>query len=139
MAIVIDASIVGAWVYSDESDGIADAAVEVLHDDMGLVPGLFWFEVRNLLLVGERRKRISTEATMAFLGRLDQLPLVIDADCDSTRVMDLARRCGLTVYDAAYLEVAERHGVRLATLDRTLVAAALATGVGLLGHGESAP
>lgn len=132
MAIVIDASIVGAWVYSDECDGIADAAVEVLRKDVGLVPALFWFEVRNLLLVGERRKRISTEATIAFLGRLDQLPLLIDTACDGTRVMDLARRHGLTVYDAAYLEVAERHGVRLATLDRTLAAAASATGVALL-------
>jgi len=133
MAIVIDASIVGAWVYSDESDGIADAAVEVLRDDMGLVPGLFWFEVRNLLLVGERRKRISTESTIAFLSRLDQLPLLIDSDCDSARVLNLARRHGLTVYDAAYLEVAERHGVRLATLDKRLAAAALAVGVDLLG------
>jgi predicted nucleic acid-binding protein len=133
MAIVIDASIVGAWVYSDESDGIADAAAEVLQDDTGLVPGLFWFEVRNLLLVGERRKRISTESTIAFLSRLDQLPLLIDSDCDSARVLNLARRHGLTVYDAAYLEVAERHGVRLATLDKRLAAAALAVGVDLLG------
>lgn len=133
MAIVIDASIVGAWVFSDESDGIADAAAEVLQDDTGLVPGLFWFEVRNVLLVGERRKRISTNTTIAFLGRLDQLPLLIDGACDGTHVMDLARRHGLTVYDAAYLEVAERHGLRLATLDKRLAAAAVAAGVDLLG------
>ncbi|MGD9508048.1 MAG: type II toxin-antitoxin system VapC family toxin [Geminicoccaceae bacterium] len=133
MAIVIDASIVGAWVYPDESDGIANAAAKVLQDDVGLVPGLFWFEVRNLLLVGERRKRISIEATMAFLSRLDQLPLLVDTGCDSGRVMDLARRRSLTAYDAAYLETAERHGVKLATLDRKLAAAASATGVDLLG------
>jgi predicted nucleic acid-binding protein len=138
MALVIDASIVGAWVHADETSRIADAAAEVLRNQSGLVPGLFWFEVRNLLLVGERRKRISAEYTSVFLCRLDRLPLGIDRDCDSARVMDLARRHGLTVYDAVYLEVAERQGIRLATLDRQLAAAALATGVDLLGHEPSA-
>jgi predicted nucleic acid-binding protein len=133
MAIVIDASIVAVWVFPDEESSLAREAAEIVRGRYGLVPSLFWFEVRNLLLVGERRGRIPAEHTTAFLSKLDELPLEMDRGCASQRLLDLARGNGLTAYDAAYLELAERRAVPLATLDRRLATAAVAAGVAVLG------
>jgi predicted nucleic acid-binding protein len=131
--LVIDASIAAAWAFPDEDSDLARRAAEVLRVSLGYVPALFWFEVRNLLLVGERRGRIGPGATLAILKDLDELPLAVDRSCVSTRLLELARQHRLTAYDAAYLELAERSGSPLATLDRQLAAAALAVGVPVLG------
>jgi predicted nucleic acid-binding protein len=131
--LVIDASIAAAWAFPDEDSDLARRAAEVLRVSLGYVPALFWFEVRNLLLVGERRGRIGPGATLAILKDLDELPLAVDRSCVSTRLLELARQHRLTAYDAAYLELAERSGSPLATLDRQLAAAELAVGVPVLG------
>ena len=77
----------------------------------------------------ERRGRIDAAGTASFLTDLDQLPIRIDRTPDSTAVVTLARAHRLTVYDAAYLELARRHGLPLATLDNQLLVAALKDGV----------
>lgn len=133
MAFVLDASIVLDWAFPDESHPAAEAAARLLEDEEALVPALLWFEVRNGLLAGERRGRLTRARVTAFLAKLALLPLTADRAPDEAVLLDLARAHGLTVYDAAYLELACRHGAKLATLDRQLIAAAPAVGVPVIG------
>ena len=94
---------------------------------------LLWFEVRNILIVSERRQRVTEAETRAFLQRLAAFPNTEDHAPDEEEVMRLARLHKLTVYDAAYLELARREGAPLATLDDALAAAARKEGVALVG------
>ena len=98
------------------------------------VPLHWWFEVRNTMLMGERKNRISERMTTRSLGRLSLLPITVALTHDVADHLDLARRRRLTFYDAAYLELARRKGLPLATLDRELVAAARSEGVELVGR-----
>lgn len=97
------------------------------------MPALWWFEVRNALVVNERRWRLTEADTADFLRGLARLPIGIDRSPDEDGVLTLARRHRLTVYDAAYLEVARRESLPLACLDGALRNAAVASGVPLFG------
>ncbi|MGH6945164.1 MAG: type II toxin-antitoxin system VapC family toxin [Geminicoccaceae bacterium] len=130
---MLDASIVGCWCFPDEASAIADAASERLTAGEARVPALWWFEVRNLLIASERRGRLDAVGTGEFLTDLAKLPIRTDRDPDSAAVLALARQHRLTVYDAAYLELARRLDAPLATLDRELALAARAAAVPLLG------
>lgn len=132
MPFVLDASIVIDWAL-DEGNPTAAAALERLTTDTALSPTLLWFEVRNGLITAERRGRANEGSSTSFLRRLGRVPLALDATPDETMVMTLARRHRLTVYDAAYLELALREGASLATLDGPLAAAARAEGIELVG------
>ena len=101
-----------------------------------VVPALWWFEVRNLLLVHEQRGRLDATGTAEFLADLGRLPVQIDREPDSGAILELARAYRLTFYDAAYLELARRLDAPLATLDRQLTAAARAAQVALLGEDD---
>jgi predicted nucleic acid-binding protein len=129
---VLDCSVVLAWYFADESDPFADAVAASLARATAAVPSVFHLEIANILVVGERRKR-STEAQAAtFLTRLAALPIVVDGQTDTrawSDTMALARAHGLSAYDAAYLELAVREGLPIATLDDRLKAAAKAVGV----------
>jgi predicted nucleic acid-binding protein len=121
---VIDASVVGSWHFADERTPDADRVLDASAHDRILVPAHWWFEIRNVLLVGERRGRASQQQTEEVLRRLanlqiDTAPVWNDAD-----IFLLARRHRLTFYDAAYLELARREEIALATFDRALLAAA---------------
>jgi predicted nucleic acid-binding protein len=94
----------------------------------GAVPYLWWFEVRNILVVNERRRRIAESETAAFLLNLSRLRIRVDRVPDEGAVLRLARTHRLSVYDAAYLELAQREGSPLATLDADLQKAAVAEG-----------
>jgi predicted nucleic acid-binding protein len=137
MPFVLDASIVACWAFADEDHPVADLALERIRTDAAHVPALWWFEVRNILIVDERRKRLTENDTASFLRSLARLRVTIDRSPDEAEVLMLARRHRLSVYDASYLELARRDGVSLATIDRELVAAASAVGVTLLGSGSS--
>ena len=129
MAIVIDASIAIARCLRDrEGTFYADTVVEQGGLEGILAPDLFWHEVRNVLLVGERRGRIDTGTTEDHLKDLRGLFLQTDSNQDDARIAALARRHRLSGYDAAYLETAMRRGAKLATLDRKLAAAAAREG-----------
>jgi predicted nucleic acid-binding protein len=132
MPFVIDASIVVAWAFSDEHHPVASAALERLEADDGAAPSLWWFEVRNALLAGERRQRLDPAGTATFLQRLARLPVSLDRAPDEGLLLDLARRHRLTAYDAAYLELAIRRGLMLATLDEDLRTAAATDGIAVL-------
>jgi predicted nucleic acid-binding protein len=135
MPFVLDASVAAAWFFADEEDATATLAAFRLAEDTALVPALFWFEIRNILVVGERRGRAIVADTARFLARLGGLPVEEDGSPSSADLLALARAHALSAYDAAYLELARRRAVPLATLDRRLAAAAAAEGIGPLGTG----
>jgi predicted nucleic acid-binding protein len=138
MPFVLDASVTASWAFPDEGHPQAAVALERLRAaDEARVPGLWWFEVRNVLLVNERRGRISEANTTAFLDDLGRLAIALDRAPVGSRTLALARRHRLTVYDAAYLELAQREGMPLATLDAALQRAAGEADVPLLAEGAA--
>jgi predicted nucleic acid-binding protein len=137
MPFVLDASIVACWAFLDEDHPVAELALQRIRTDDAHVPTLWWFEIRNVLIVNERRKRITERDTASFLRGLARLRVTVDRSPDETEVLLLARRHRLSVYDASYLELARRDGIPLATIDRELAGAASSVGTGLLGHGAS--
>lgn len=123
--LVIDVSVAAAWCFQDEDGSAeADAVMSLVANEGGVVPDVFWHEIRNILVVAERRKRIQPEAVEIHLKRVRALPLVTDGTQDDSETLALCRRHGLSGYDAAYLETAKRRGLRLATLDEKLKGAA---------------
>ena len=132
MPFVIDASVVAAWLLPDETSPGAEAALERTVDDTPLAPDLLLHEIRNILLMAERRSRIQPEDVQIALTRFDQLSIERAGDLDHIRVVDCARRHTLSAYDATYLALAIETECPLATLDRKLMAAAGSEGVELL-------
>jgi predicted nucleic acid-binding protein len=127
MPIVIDASIAIAWSFPDERDAESIAAGEYVVRERALVPMLWRWEVQNVLRNAERRSRVTEETTSRILSSLAALPLSVDPASSTVTFggeFRLARRFGLTVYDGAYLELAVRHGIQLATKGAELRAAA---------------
>jgi predicted nucleic acid-binding protein len=132
MRFVLDASIVITWALRDEDHHLADLALAELQSGSAVVPGIFWYEIRNVLVLNERRKRISPSDSARFLRNVEQLSIDVDFPQNGTQVMDLSRKHRLSVYDSAYLALAMHEQLPLATLDKNLEAAALAEGVSLL-------
>ncbi len=132
MPFVLDASIAACWAFHDEAHPIANLALERIRTDEALVPSLWWFEIRNILIVNERRGRLAETDTATFLRSVARLGIVIDRAPEESSVLALARKHRLTVYDASYLELAQREALLLATLDKDLQAAANAVGTKLL-------
>jgi predicted nucleic acid-binding protein len=131
MPVIVDSSAVLGLIFPDEDGAYSEAVVRATGADQGIVPELFWFELRNALLIGERRHRIAPSDTAAFLADLPLLRLEIDHEPPEEVVFALARSHHLTIYDATYLELAQRRSLPLATIDRALHRAAKATGVSL--------
>jgi predicted nucleic acid-binding protein len=132
MAFVLDASISAVWALADESSPIADHAAKLLEREFALVPPLWWYEVRNLLVVNERRLRLTVNDSNIFLELLSSYPIRTDAIEDEEITLRLARDCRLSFYDAAYLAVAKRNGLPIATLDKAVQTAAVAEGIPLI-------
>lgn len=133
MAFVLDASIAACWAFDDEDHPAASLALERIRTDEALAPSLWWFEVRNTLIISERRGRISEADTTTFLQELSQLCVMIDRAPQEAVILTLARQCRLTVYDASYLELAQREALPLATLDKEVQKAARALNITVLG------
>ena len=132
MAIVLDVSIAASWCFADEQSEAAERTLDELPRLGGVIPGLFRHEIRNVLIVNERRGRIDQAVSARFLMRLYELRLLQDDAHDEDTVMALARKHRLSAYDATYLETALRRGDSLATLDRDLANAAAAEGIALI-------
>jgi predicted nucleic acid-binding protein len=132
MPFVVDASVAACWILADESHPVADAALARLDDDAIVAPSLWWFETRNLVSVNERRGRLDATTSAEARRLLANYPVAFDTEIDEEALMRLARRRRLTVYDAAYLELALRKEIPLATLDRALAEAARAEGAALI-------
>ena len=132
--IVIDNSVFLAWCMADEEDPTATSAMQHVVEEGGVTPRIWWYELRNALLVNERRGRISPQQMSDTLADSLGLGISIDDQHDESLLLELARRFELTVYDAAYLEVAFRRGLALATLDRRLREAAEVMGIAVVRH-----
>ena len=135
MRIVLDCSATLAWIYGDETTDAICSLFDQVADEGALVPSLWRLEVANALTIGVRRGRIDTPFRAAALRDLALLDIVIDADTDAhawSATLHLADTHSLTVYDAAYLELALRRSLPLASLDRDLCAAAAKAKVVLL-------
>ncbi len=133
MPFVLDASIAVCWAFDDKNHPLAARALEHLRNGQARVPAIWWFEVRNMLIVNERRGRIDAADTASFLATLARLDILADAAPVEAELLALARAHRLTVYDASYLELARRLALPLATLDKDLLKAARATGVAPFG------
>ncbi|MGL5009931.1 MAG: type II toxin-antitoxin system VapC family toxin [Paracoccaceae bacterium] len=127
--LVLDASALAGWLMPDQA-GLDLTALAAQHEAFA-APWLIWAEIRNILIVSERRGRIPAGIADQALEAIDGLGIVLDMTPSSAAVMGLSRRHRLTAYDALYLELALRKGAVLATLDAALARAALAEGVAL--------
>lgn len=134
MPYVLDASVTGCWCFQDEQSTIAEAAMDRLLGDEAITPALWPVEIRNILLVNERRGRIEPADADAFLRDLARLPIRVRHDTNERALVALVRKHRLTAYDAAYLELAVRTGTSVATLDKSLALAVRAEGLDLVGH-----
>lgn len=124
MALIVDVSAVLGLAFEDEDARYSQATIEAVARDVAFAPSVFWFELRNALVMAERRRRGSPERTAEFLADLSLLDIQLDGSPRETVVLEIARRYNLTVYDAAYLELAQRKSLPIATLDQALVRAA---------------
>jgi predicted nucleic acid-binding protein len=132
MSFIIDASVVIAWAFK-EQHATAERALARIQTEEAIVPALWWYELRNVLVLGERQKRLAERETARFLRDISRLTITIDSSPNEAQVLTLARRHRLTVYDAIYLELAGREALPLATLDEELATAARAEQVALIG------
>jgi len=134
--LVLDVSTTLGLVIEDERSMATEAALDALrHPRLLPVPGHWWAEVANGLLMAERRKRASQAQISQAIQFIRAIPVVPDGESNSRMMVEtlgMARQFQLTVYDAAYLELALRTSAVLATLDKALARAAAAAGVELL-------
>jgi predicted nucleic acid-binding protein len=129
MAVVIDSSIAACWGLPDENSPAAARALTTTFNEDMVVPGLFWHELRNVFLVNERRRLLTTDETETGLRLVENMSPRIDETASHQDVLEVARRHSLSAYDATYLELAKRAAAALATLDARLARAAVAEGV----------
>ena len=137
MTFVLDSSVALAWCFEDERTETTDALLRQAAASGAAAPALWPLEVLNGLAMGERRGRLDAAKRQSLGGFLRDLPVSIDDETAAQAwgvTAALAARFQLTVYDAAYLELAQRLTLPLATRDRALRAAASGLGVALLGE-----
>jgi len=130
--IVIDASVALAWCFPDEASDYADSVLLALEKHAAIVPAIWAVEVTNALLVGERRKRLRRPEAWRFVELLKRLNIVQDSQVVTdamSNILPLGHDYRLSAYDAAYLDVAVRRQIPIATLDSDLQKAALAAGI----------
>lgn len=138
MSLVIDASLTVAWYFDDETTAATEAVLDKVSEAGAVVPSLWRLEVADAFQSAIRRSRITARYRDQSLAKLMHMPIVIDLDTNVyawTTTLRLAERFALTVYDAAYLELAQRRSLPLGTLDSDLRQAATALEVALLGIG----
>lgn len=136
MSLVLDSSVALAWVYRDETTAAVRQVFTMVVAGGAWVSSLWRLEIANVLEMGVRRGRHAADFRDATLADLALFPIATDGETERHAwgdTLQLASRHGLTVYDAAYLELAKRRALALATLDQDLRAAASTEGVELLG------
>jgi predicted nucleic acid-binding protein len=134
--LILDASVAVAWCFEDESTAFTEGVLDLLSEGTeALTPAIWPFEVANALLVAERRKRITVAQVTLLLRRIAGLPIAVvavEAGRAFEQILSVARQQNLTEYDAAYIELALRTGLPLATLDGKVKQAARLVGVSLV-------
>ena len=135
MIAVIDSLITLNWLLYDEHTPESDELFDSVSDQGAIVPTLWRLEIANALQVAVRRKRIDAAYRDRCLQKLQRLPLEVDSETDKqawSATLQLSERHNITVYDAAYLELALRRGIPLATRDQRLAKAASEAGATVL-------
>jgi len=133
--MVVDSSVTLTWCFEDEHTAASLALLEQVVEHGAVAPTLWPLEVLNALVMAERRKRVDAAQRQRLTGFLRDLPIALDEETAAqawSATVQLAERHRLTVYDAAYLELAQRRGLPLASFDSDLRGAAEAAGVALV-------
>jgi predicted nucleic acid-binding protein len=136
VSLVLDSSAALAWIYGDEATEPIRSVFNAVADEGAFVPSLWRLEIANSLTVAVRRGRVDHEFRRGALNDLADLDIVVDTQTDSrawNATLEFADRFLLTVYDAAYVELAQRRALPLATLDRDMQRAGDQLGLRLLG------
>ena len=134
-SFVLDNSVVMSWCFKDEENQYADDVLDYLSDVNAVVPSVWPLEVMNVLLVAERRKRLSEADSVRFISLLSQLPITVEYESPERVMKELiffARANNLSSYDASYLDLSMRKGIPLATLDKQLLATAKRVNIPIL-------
>ena len=130
---MLDASVAVAWCFEDETTAYTERILDAFSNGAeAMVPAIWPLEIANAMLVAERRKRITAAQVTAFMSRIAELPVTVEvpsARSAFTQILPLAREHDMASYDAAYLELAIRHAIPLATVDDSLRRAAKANGI----------
>jgi predicted nucleic acid-binding protein len=137
LSLVLDASMAIAWLFEDERTEATVTVLRRVATEGAIVPSLWRLEVANVLEVAVRRGRCDRAHVDRSLERLGALPITADEETDSrawSETLALAREAGLTLYDAAYLDLALRRRLALATRDAALVVAARERDLEVLGQ-----
>ena len=134
MPFVLDNSVVTGWYLPEQASAYTDAVAELLKTDRALVPPLWQQELANVLRTACNRGKLAPTAARQIIEALSELPIDIDAGPapGQRQLFELALRYQLSSYDAVYLELALRHGLRVATQDDRLKAAAIEAGLGVV-------
>lgn len=124
---VLDNSVVMAWCFEDEENPYVDAVLNSMETVEAMVPAIWPLELGNALLMAERKKRLSEASVVRFLSLVGTLPILVEQEAPERmlkEILSLARDCGLSTYDASYLDLAMRLGLPIATQDDSLKKAA---------------
>ena len=133
---VIDNSVVMSWCFQDETSKYTDAVLGYLEQTTAYAPAIWPLEVSNVLLVAERRKRLSQADSSRFVSLLFELPIIVEQESQErmlSEILALAREYKLSSYDASYLDLAMRKGLPIATTDKNIMAAARKINVPIVG------
>ncbi len=131
---VLDTSVTLTWALKDENNLYADSVLDALLTMQAMVPVIWTLEVANVLLVSERRGRLTNAMTENFLGLLRKLPITVEttsAGAISDHLIDIGRTYSITSYDAGYLELGLRENLPIASLDARMQSVMATVGVPL--------
>lgn len=134
-ALVLDASIALSWCFSDEASKSTWQLLERLRDESAVVPAIWSLEVGNILSNAERANRLTEAKILEFLELISRLNITVDGETPQRafqEILHIARTNSLSTYDAAYLELAMRLGIPLATKDKRLRQVSTKLGVSIL-------
>lgn len=134
MPFVLDASVALSWAFEDESSAFADRVLSILDSEPAIVPPIWPMEIANALIMAERRGRSDLAASNRFVMLVASLPIEVESPprgLGLEEILNLSRELRISSYDASYLELAIRKGIKLASEDRRLVQAATQIGVSL--------
>lgn len=126
MLLVLDCSVIASLMFVDEQHPYALKVAQEFKRKKLIVPPIFQYEMMNVLLLKERRKRISSFEADSFWEYVLQIPIEVMANIEPSLIIELSRRHKLTSYDASYLALAKQRGGKIATLDDALKKAAMA-------------
>ncbi len=134
---VVDNSVIMTWCFKDENRQYSDFILDKLEYNTAFVPSIWALELTNVLVVGERKKRINEAGSTRFMALLAELPIIVDQESPERMLKEifaLARKHKLSSYDASYLDLAMRKGLPIATLDKALLEAAERSKVPVIKH-----